>query len=76
MKAVNLGKSNELSSNTSCLTYESYFLGKLSNTSNSKLPHLYNGHSNSFLRLLCGLCVIAYVNSLALLPSLSLSFPS
>ena len=73
MKAVKFEESNELSSNTSSLTYESYFLGKLSNTSNSKFPHLYNGHNNSFLKLLCGLCVTEYVNSLAHLPSLSCS---
>lgn len=56
MKAVKFEESNELSSNTSSLTYESYFLGKLSNTSNSKFPHLYNGHNNSskaVVRFMC-----------------------
>ena len=73
MKAAKFEESHELSSNTTSLTYESYFLSKLSNTSNSKFPHLYNGHNNSFLKLLCGLCITTCVNSLALLPSLSRS---
>lgn len=49
MKAVESGKSDGLSSNASFSSYESHFLGKLLNISNSKSPHLHNGQSNSYL---------------------------